>query len=232
MRFVVLSDMHGDMGYIDRLDDEFKACDGVIFGGDFARFNEASTGLPALKKLIEKHDSVFAVLGNCDEPDFLEKLEEEDACVQGELVFRDGLVFAGSGGALKFTGTTPNERSDEELLSDLRLAFSQQEKQENVSWPNMIAIMHQPPKDTACDMISGGVHVGSVLLRDFIEKVQPLAVVTGHIHESAGIDSVGSTVVINPGSLAEGRYAVLEVVCDGNGKWVVEKAELKEIPSD
>lgn len=232
MRFVVLSDMHGDLAYVDRLDAEFASADGVIFGGDFARFNEPETGLPALRKLLEKHDSVFAVPGNCDEPDFLERLEAEDVSVQGGLVFRDGLVFAGSGGALKFTGATPNERTDEELVSDFALALSQQDGDGGSAWPNMIAVMHQPPKDTACDMISGGIHVGSLLLREFIEKVRPLAVVTGHLHESAGIDSIGGSVVINPGSLAEGRYALLELERASDGAWSVAKAELREIPPD
>ncbi|MBR5867062.1 MAG: metallophosphoesterase family protein, partial [Spirochaetaceae bacterium] len=87
MKFVVLSDMHGDLAYIDQLDEVISSSDGIIFGGDFTRFNEPETGLPALKKLVKKHESIFAVLGNCDEPDFIEKLEEEDISVQGSLVF-------------------------------------------------------------------------------------------------------------------------------------------------
>ena len=229
MKFVVLSDMHGDLAYIDQLDEVISSSDGIIFGGDFTRFNEPETGLPALKKLVKKHESIFAVLGNCDEPDFIEKLEEEDISVQGSLVFYEGLVFAGSSGALKFTGTTPIERTDEELVSDFNIAFSEQKEGETVLWPNMIAVMHQPPKDTACDMITGGIHVGSQKLREFIETVKPLAVVTGHIHESAGIDNIGSTVVINPGSLAEGKYAVLEVAKNNKNEWTVIKSELKEI---
>lgn len=232
MRFLVVSDIHGDMAYVNKLDTEFAEADGVLFGGDFARFKEPETALPALKTLLDKHESLFAVVGNCDEPDFLEELEKADVSVQGGLVFRDGLVFAGSGGALKFTGVTPNERTDEELVSDLSLAMHSQAESVDGRWPNMIAIVHQPPKDTACDIVSGGVHVGSPLLRDFIEKVQPLVVVTGHIHESFAVDRIDSTVVMNPGSLAEGRYGVLEVEKGEDGLWSVTKAELCEIPSD
>ena len=88
--------------------------------------------------------------------------------------------------------------------------------------------MHQPPKDTCCDIVSAGFHVGSPLLRQFIEQVQPLIVVTGHIHESAGIDHIGRTVVVNPGSLAEGKYAVVELIRENNG-WQVGSTLLKEI---
>lgn len=224
--------MHGDIAYIEKLGEEFARSDAVLFAGDFARFQDVQTGLPALKLLTDKHDSVFAVTGNCDEPAFLEELEKADISVQGGLVFRDGLVFAGSGGALKFTGTTPNERSDEELVSDLRIVREQEPHAEGgVRWPNLIALVHQPPKDTKCDRITAGVHVGSPLIRAFIEEVQPLAVVTGHIHESFGIDSIGDTVVMNPGSLAEGRYGVLEAERTPSG-WKIARAELCEIPSD
>lgn len=231
MKFLVISDIHGDLAYIEKLKEVETSFDGILFGGDFARFNETETGLPALKKILQLHDDVYAVLGNCDEPSFIENLEEADICVQGSLVFRDGLVFAGSGGALKFTGTTPNERTDEELIKDLSVAVESQNEQGDGTWPNMIAILHQPPKDTACDLITAGIHVGSPLLRQFIQDVKPLAVVTGHIHESSAVDHIGNTIVINPGSLAEGRYGILEVSKD-NGTWQVIKAELKELSGD
>lgn len=227
MRFLVLSDMHDDDVFIHQLKDEFQQADGVIFGGDFAKFNHLDTAEPALRRLVDCHQSVYAVLGNCDEPSFLTRLEEEDISVQGSMVFRDGLVFAGSGGGSKFTGTTPNERSDEELASDFQIVLDQS-ADGDATWDNMIMIMHNPPKDTECDKIESGIHVGSPALRQVIEKVQPLAVVTGHIHESAAVDRVGDTVVMNPGSLAEGRYGILEVEKVQN-TWKVIKAQLEKL---
>jgi Icc-related predicted phosphoesterase len=89
-------------------------------------------------------------------------------------------------------------------------------------------IMHNPPKDTECDKITSGIHVGSAGLRQIIEEVKPLAVITGHIHESAGTDKIGNTVIMNPGSLAEGRYGILEVEKKGN-QWQVTKAQLEKL---
>lgn len=43
-------------------------------------------------------------------------------------------------------------------------------------------------------------NVGSVAVRNIIEKYSPLLGLHGHIHESPGIDSIGDTVIINPGS--------------------------------
>ena len=55
---------------------------------------------------------------------------------------------------------------------------------------------------------------GSEKIRQWIENYKPFLVVTGHIHESAGIDYIGKTPIINPGALCEGKYATVEVQWD------------------
>ena len=220
--FLVLSDIHGELDFLDKLDDEFKNSDAVLFAGDFAKFNHTETGLPVLKSLIQKHDSVFAVIGNCDEPEFLQELEKHDISVQNTMVYFDGFALAGSGGTIKFTGMTPNERSDEELLSDLNLA------QHDTDFSNMILILHHPPFETECDKLTNGAHVGSKLFRTFIEEKQPLLAVCGHIHESSGVSKIEKTTIINPGSLAEGKYATVVVEKAGDN-FTVTKVELKQL---
>lgn len=224
MKFLVISDLHGNLDVLDKMDEIFKQADGVIFAGDFAKFGNEETGLPALEKLCSKHDTIFSVIGNCDNPSFIEETEKHDISVEKQLVMYEGLAFAGSGGGSKFTGTTPNEKSEEELMADFKIITEQGEQE----WNNLIAISHNPPKNTDCDKISSGVHVGSELFTHFIEHYKPLAVVTGHIHESAGICKVGTTTVINPGALLEEKYAWLEVAKE-NGEWKVLSAELKSL---
>lgn len=224
MKFLVISDLHGNLEVLDKMDETFKKADGVIFAGDFAKFGSEETGLPALEKLCSKHDTIFSVIGNCDNPSFIEETEKHDISVEKQLVMYEGLAFAGSGGGSKFTGTTPNEKSEEELMADFKIITEQGEQE----WNNLIAVSHNPPKNTDCDKISGGVHVGSELFTQFIEQYKPLAVITGHIHESAGICKVGTTTVINPGPLLEGKYSWLEVAKE-NGEWKVVSAELKSL---
>ena len=224
MKFLVISDLHGNLEVLDKMDEIFKQADGVIFAGDFAKFGNEETGLPALEKLCSKHDTIFSVIGNCDNPSFIEETEKHDISVEKQLVMYEGLAFAGSGGGSKFTGTTPNEKSEEELMADFKIITEQGEQE----WSNLIAVSHNPPKNTDCDKISSGVHVGSELFTHFIEQYKPLAVVTGHIHESTGICKVGATTVINPGALLEGKYAWLEVAKENDG-WKVVSAELKSL---
>ncbi|MBQ5490785.1 MAG: metallophosphoesterase family protein [Treponema sp.] len=224
MKFLVLSDIHGNIDALDKLDEQFSQADAVLFAGDFARFKHPETGLPVLEKLLTKHEVIFSVIGNCDEPEFLAEIEARDCSIQKALVFHEGLAFSGSGGATPFTNDTPNERPEEEILEDFALVTQATEQQ----WDNLIMIMHNPPKDTKCDTVPGGIHVGGPLSAELIKKIQPLAVITGHIHESAGIDKIGNTTVINPGALLEGKYAWLEVE-KTDGSWNVTKAELQSL---
>ena len=224
MKFLVISDLHGNLEVLDKMNEVFKQADGVIFAGDFAKFGNEETGLPALEKLCSRHDTIFSVIGNCDNPSFIEEIEKRDISVEKQLVMYEGLALAGSAGGSKFTGTTPNEKSEEELMADFKIITEQGEQE----WNNLIAVSHNPPKNTDCDKISGGIHVGSELFTQFIEQYKPLAVVTGHIHESAGICKVGVTTVINPGPLLEEKYAWLEVVKEKGG-WKVVSAELKSL---
>jgi uncharacterized protein len=219
MKVLIVSDGHGAIEMLDRLEPVAKDADFILYGGDFAEFGKIETGKPFLERLTALHDRIFAVSGNCDDGNFKELLEDYDISIEGSLSYFSGLMFSGSGGGSKFTGTTPNERTDEELVSDLHLVAESAEgaeADESALWDNLVIITHNPPANTKCDMIPGGVHVGSPLIKAFIEKHKPLLAVCGHIHESAAIDMVGPTTLVNPGSLAEGKYAIAEI--SGGGK--------------
>jgi Icc-related predicted phosphoesterase len=262
---------------LDRAASLAREADAVLYAGDFAALGRPETAQPYLERLANLNDRTFAVSGNCDEPDFREILEEYDISVEGSLSYFSGLVLTGSGGGSKFTGKTPNERDDEELAADLRLAAGsagdddyadyrdddetdEEESEDDGAssaeapragtqtaavatpaavrapaaiqeepWNNLVVIMHNPPKDTACDQVAPGVHVGSPLLRQFIDTWKPLLVVCGHIHESFAIERLGPTVLVNPGSLAEGRYAVAEITGGGKVPFAVSSIELKTL---
>lgn len=75
-----------------------------------------------------------------------------------------------------------------------------------------VYVCHSPPHGTRCDMVGAGLHVGSRALRAFVERHQPPAVLSGHIHESPRIsssfrDTLGASVVVNPGQFGASRLA-------------------------
>jgi Icc-related predicted phosphoesterase len=73
-----------------------------------------------------------------------------------------------------------------------------------------VCVLHSPPRDTRCDMIGARLHVGSRAVRRFVERHRPPLVLAGHIHESPRVsssyrDTVGETVVVNPGQFGTQR---------------------------
>jgi len=105
---------------------------------------------------------------------------------------------------------SPRETTEEKLAEIIRQMTSKVQRMESC-----IFNLHCPPYNTPIDVapeldetlkpkISGSsvsmVHVGSVAVRQAIEKNQPLLGIHGHIHESRGFVKIGRTVCINPGS--------------------------------
>ena len=227
MKLLLISDLHGHLDNLQKLEGEIKGADAVLFAGDFSKFQKPETGLPCAEKMRELCPNLFAVLGNCDEPELLESIENLDISVQRSLASFGGLVIAGSGGGSKFTGETPNERDEDDLQADFDVIKNSGLDEEG-QWGNLILISHNPPKAQGVDSPAANVHAGSQIFADFIAKTKPLAVLCGHIHEGCGVESIGDTVVVNPGPLCEGNYAVMELQKEG-GAWKVAATELKSL---
>lgn len=226
MKLLVISDLHANNEILDKMDSQFAEAEAVLFAGDFAECFKPETGADALKKLCSKHDTIFAVLGNCDNEDFLMDMDEQDVNAERALCFHEGLAISGAGGGTKFTGKTEFERTEEEILSDFDIIENSiADSGDETLWQNLVLICHNPPKSELCDKVNEELHAGSQMFTDYIIKNQPLAVVCGHIHEGIGCEKIGNTTVINPGSLSEGKYAWLEVGKQGDN-WQVVKTQL------
>jgi uncharacterized protein len=88
--------------------------------------------------------------------------------------------------------------------------------------PGTLFVLHSPPRGTRCDVVHSGEHVGSRAARRFVEARQPPLLLTGHIHESPRTsgsyrDSLGGTVVVNPGQFGTSRLCGVwfDPVCPG-----------------
>lgn len=71
-----------------------------------------------------------------------------------------------------------------------------------------VLLTHMPPLAQRID-IAEGRHLGSEELRMLIEELKPLYAFCGHAHKAQGMEEIGDTLVINPGALIHGHYAVL-----------------------
>jgi Icc-related predicted phosphoesterase len=101
---------------------------------------------------------------------------------------------------------TPYELPDEELERRIERGFA-----EIAGSRVVIFCPHAPPARTACDRLSSGEHVGSEVIRAFVEREQPDLVLCGHIHEARATDHIGRSRIVNPGPAADGHYAIVEI---------------------
>lgn len=204
MKIVVIADIHGRIDNLSMLEDELHSADLVLLTGDitnFGRRREAERILDAVGALAQ---NIFAVPGNCDYPEVEAVLTERDINLDQTGRVHDGLGLIGLGGSLPAPGGTPNEYSEDELGQRLKRAA----QKVDFAQPFLL-ISHQPPVNTSADQVRPGQHVGSHRVRTFVEKRQPLACLTGHIHEGVGVDKIGGTFIVNPGPLRAGSYGFL-----------------------
>ncbi len=149
MKFLIISDAHGNVENVEKLSDVAKNVDAVLFGGDFAKFGEVQTGKGVLDAIVRLHDTVFAVRGNCDEENFIDEMKAADIEIEGSISFHEGLAFAGTGGGTKFSLDTPFERDEDDIVSDLSIVRSSNLANETKDGENLPLVLNATKFRTA-----------------------------------------------------------------------------------
>ena len=209
--WIVAGDIHGDASLLaDTLAavPELPRADGVIITGDISR---AGGGIPSARAVVEAAEElcpvVLAQIGNIDQPQVDAWLDERGINLHRKArEIAPDTAIIGVGGSTFTPFGTPSEFPEAryaEWLKELAARAADHKR--------LILVSHNPPKDTVCDRTGSGQHVGSRAVREFIEERQPAVCLCGHVHEAAGMQLVGRTQVLNPGSLGSGGYALLRL---------------------
>jgi Icc-related predicted phosphoesterase len=126
--------------------------------------------------------------------------------------------------------TKENEKLHLTIKDDLKLLAG------NDDLSNAVFLFHSPPHNTNLDyadldgkLVEGvqpDCHVGSIAIRKFIEKKQPLLTLHGHIHESASLtgswkDVIGKTLCLSAAHDGE-ELALIKFIPDDIGSVVRE----------
>jgi uncharacterized protein len=206
MKIFACTDIHGKTQAVNAIGDALASADLVLIAGDVTHFGGKAALLSVLDEIKKYNGSVLAVPGNCDTAEAGIGLEETGIALHGKRCEVKGVTVAWLGGSLPCPRKTPCEFSEEEFRRVLEgPAFS------NVPEGGFVFVTHQPPLGTKLDKAFTGGNVGSTAIRDFIEARKPFLCITGHIHEGKGIDRIGNTLLVNPGPLRHGCYAVIEI---------------------
>ncbi|NJE03313.1 metallophosphoesterase [Thermococcus sp. MV11] len=202
MRIVSITDVHGDRRKAEALSRVLSRedFDILLIAGDVTNFSNAETAREVLGPLLDLGVPTLAVHGNCDGRDVPALLEELGVGVHDRRREIKGVGFIGIGGSNITPFNTIWELTEDEIRAILERNYR----------PGDVILSHVPPRNTKTDLTHSGLHVGSSALREFIEAREPPLVVVGHIHEARAVDKIGKTVIVNPGPLFRGHYAVID----------------------
>lgn len=202
--WIVVGDIHGEVDNFSKIP-ELAEADAIIVSGDLTNLGGAEEARKVMDVLKKAKLPIYAQIGNMDKPDVDQWLSSLGCNLHGQTIeLAPGIAIFGIGGSTPTPFHTPSEFSEEMLAKWL-----DEEWQTAQKFAHKILVSHNPPKDTPCDDIGNNAHVGSTAVRKFIEERQPDICVCGHIHEGRAKEMIGNTIVINPGTLAEGGYVIL-----------------------
>jgi len=204
------------LGYVVDVHDRFESVpaaiaqigdvDLLVIGGDLTTGGspeDAELAIEAWKPLAPR---LLALAGNMDSAAIDERLDKLGVALDARgFSFGDIGVFGVSAAPLSPL-QTPYELADDELERRIERGFT------SVAGSRITVFCpHAPPARTSCDRLRSGEHVGSGVIRAFVEREQPDIVLCGHIHEARGEDRIGRSRIVNPGPVSAGHYAVVDI---------------------
>ena len=181
MKFLTFTDLHENKDGLKALVKRAAESDidFVVCAGDISSFGRGLRTV--LKAFNELGKPFYVVPGNHEEGEGFDAVVQEfkhcisldrKAMMVGEYVF---LGYGGGGFAMK----------DQEFRKIARFWYGKFNGQK------IVLLTHQPPFETKLDALHNR-HVGNEDFRDFILRIKPKLVVSGHLHETVGeVDSMG-----------------------------------------
>ncbi|MGH7863366.1 MAG: metallophosphoesterase [Candidatus Binataceae bacterium] len=204
MKIISFGDVHMATRNLGRMTGILRDADLIIVSGDLTNFGGADDARKVIDDVRRACPNVLALPGNLDNREVIPFLEREGIALHGIGLVRDGVAIFGCGGSNITPFNTPTELSEDEIYETLVRGYQLVKDHRP-----LLMICHPPPFDTKCDRIRSGKPVGSTAARRFIQEFMPDVCISGHIHESAGVDHIGPTTILNAGPFKGGGYIVV-----------------------
>ena len=207
MKLLAISDLHGKRAALERILRAATNPQVILLGGDITHFGTGNEAAHIVQRCRETGATVLAVAGNCDSPEIDRTLERLGVGLLGRGVAVEGTGFYGLSGMPRWHGSM-YELTEVEIATALAAGRTMLEANADVE--RYVLLSHPPPRDAA-DATHYGDRVGSVALREHIERHPVDLVICGHIHEAYGTTHIGKTPIVNCGAGNEGHYAEIEL---------------------
>ena len=206
MKLLCLSDIHGEAAGLEELMSSPEPADVVIVAGDITHLGGRTEAQAVLAPILSLRARLIAVAGNMDRETARGYLGELGVDLHARGIVIEGVGFMGLGGGTPSPFGTPWELDDAEAQRCLEAGRAQ------ISDASFrVLVSHAPPRGTQLDRGFARQHVGSGPVRDFLLAGSVNLCICGHIHESAGEDSLGGAKCVNLGPFKDGNYALVTI---------------------
>lgn len=193
MKLLAFVDLHGSHSAIGKIKEKAKKADMVICAGDISIFENNLDRL--LNELNKLKKPVLIIHGNHEDENDLKKLcvlFENISYIHEKSFVKENCLFLGYGGG----GFSMVDKHFNKISKKFEKSIKKFRKDIN---GKVTLITHAPPYKTKLDKIMKEP-CGNKDIKNFILKVKPDLVITGHLHENSGKeDKIGKTLLINPG---------------------------------
>jgi Icc-related predicted phosphoesterase len=230
LKLLVVSDFHGNLKSARTLtssnlvSNKAEKTDALVICGDMSELGSLDKGVAILEEIQQGFDNVFYVTGNHDPPSLMKYdgrstglLQGKGiSCLHGKVVkFCDIALVGLSGffppfyGKWDVEGFPITREGEAELFLDKLLTRAVHELA--IDPRRIVLVTHDPPLGV-CDLsVLTKTNAGSQGIRKAVLKWKPAAICCGHIHEGRGIERLGETLVVNPGSIFFRLAAILDI---------------------
>jgi putative phosphoesterase len=203
LKILAFTDFHGQLDAYNKAKQLISSekPDFVVVAGDIVN-HDAELAKKLLSELGKGDRTIYFIPGNMDNPelkDWSGNLQVHP--LHGRCEFVNNVCLIGLGGAPHGAFKTPFQYTEQEATQLLESLARDCKGKE------VILVSHCPPRDTRVDQVAPDEHLGSVSVRRFIESIQPILVISGHVHEAQGVDKIGITTLVNPGPAQRGHFA-------------------------
>lgn len=206
VRLLCLSDIHGEAAGLDELLSGPEQADVVIVAGDITHLGGRAEAHAVLAPILSARVRLIAVAGNMDRQAARSYLGELGVDLHERGTVIDGVGFMGLGGGTPSPFGTPWELDDAEAERCLEAGCAQ------IAGASFrVLVSHAPPRGTKLDLGFARRHVGSGPVRDFLLGGAVDLCICGHIHESAGEETLGGAQCVNLGPFKNGNYALVTI---------------------
>jgi Icc-related predicted phosphoesterase len=189
VKILIFSDIHNDRVALEKL--MAIDADAYFAAGDLVSW---ARGLDKMGEVMKsRRERVYVLPGNHESASDIAAFCERFGFVDfhGATAEIGGIRFAGLGYSTVTPFDTPGEYGEDEIAERL---------EKFVVWKPQVLVCHSPPLGTPLDRIKEGLHAGSRVVREFIEKHQPDHFFCGHVHEAEGVViRMGATRAMNVG---------------------------------